>query len=1295
MQSPFTAKEVLIADTPVFLFDCTMADGSVQSWSSQTIHISGKQYVGRVLKHNLFEAQVASDTQIGGSPKLSFELANADSYFSEVEQQIGFKGSLLIVSSLFMNTTTGAATTTAIVVFRGLVNPPDLITESTFRLSAMNRMSMQRTQLPEVSVQRLCPWRFPTTAAQRSQGVDGGPENKYSFFYRCGYSADQPGGVGNLNAGAPYTSCAQTRTDCVLHGMFTTDSSGNATGRYGGLEYVPATILVRGAGQKSYQLSAVQDNQAAYNDPVPLVYGTQWHAPDVVFSRNDGNLTRMEVLLCMGTIQGVVTVLVDDIIIPQGVNGKNMTATGWWNLISAGTRNGTQDNNFGDGGNGPVGDPYGSMAYLSVVVPNAVNDGSSIPTVQVLMQGMKLLTFDTSGNSLGEQFSSNPAWVLLDVLRRSAYALSEIDCASFASAAAYCDEYISYTDPIMGAVQIPRFQCSFALKYQRSAGEIIRSLRNASRIYLVLNTSGLLEARIENTFALQQPTLPANSNSTEMFNGGWPAYEFDEASIARNSDGSANFKVKSKGAQDTPNQLTVEFQDEFNQYQQDSFSLTDGNDTDLCGQIIVAAWDAMGITNFSQASRMLLLGLNRGIEGNYFVEFETSVKALGLLPGDLITVTYLKENLERAPFRIQKITPGASFRTAIISAQLHNDLWYSDTVTGIIGGQGGQGVLGSGLPAPVGGTVLDANGNLQLGIAEAEVTESDGSTDIELTVSFTEPSGQIGSLQAPLVSLVATVAPSGGTLPDGTTFFYALTTIDSNGGESPLSFVVQATTGTSGNLNLIGLSGIGLPVGATAFNVYRGPTPRQLFRIATNHAPAAAFTDTGLAPQTILPPDPNFDHVDLYWRWELLPEAAVTSHSLTTVGNGSLELVVNEYVSAIVRITRGRGAGQERQITSNTVTVLTIGQAWTVEPDATSYFAIAENSWRTGNSGNSSPLTIDVPERIGAGVQVSARAANANGDEASYELSPLTRWTLGESGDLAGDSDVPPAPEFAIAVSQGTIDLAGIAFTSLKNTTSIVAGTYTFHYYDEINGSTTSLSAAVGAADETIQFSAPPAVGTLVQIDQEIILIGNKNSTAAGAVTRGVQSTTAAGHAATAPVYPLSEKVLIVPFIKNFFGSPASGDWNYAVELPDVRLASIELYMTNAFGAGAVGVNQYTGTNDQGLRTLAGGQYSFQITGYLAVQTGAAPNIIVDSARSIGDIYAVLRGSSSGAGVTLELNLNGQPYATVQFDPGTTTSYVVDGFGLPPLTAGDQLSLDVTGVGTSNPGSDLTVIVRL
>ncbi len=43
------------------------------------------------------------------------------------------------------------------------------------------------------------------------------------------------------------------------------------------------------------------------------------HAADR-FRRNDGNLTRMEVLLGMGQISGVIQVLVNDIAIPQGAD---------------------------------------------------------------------------------------------------------------------------------------------------------------------------------------------------------------------------------------------------------------------------------------------------------------------------------------------------------------------------------------------------------------------------------------------------------------------------------------------------------------------------------------------------------------------------------------------------------------------------------------------------------------------------------------------------------------------------------------------------------------------------------------------------------------------------------------------------------------------------------------------------------------------------------------------------------------------------------------------------------------
>ncbi|MDP9053999.1 MAG: hypothetical protein M3N93_06805, partial [Acidobacteriota bacterium] len=606
---------------------------------------------------------------------------------------------------------------------------------------------------------------------------------------------------------------------------------------------------------------------------------------------------------------------------------------------------------------------------------------------------------------------------------------------------------------------------------------------------------------------------------------------------------------------------------------------------------------------------------------------------------------------------------------------------------------------GSGIPAPVAGTVVDANGNLQLGIVEAEVTASDGSTNVELTVSFTAPSGKIGNLTAPLLNLLPVVSTTGGTLAGGLNFFYAVSAVDSAGGESSLSFIAQASTAAGADTNSVVLDGISLPSGGVGFNVYRGTTPASLFRIASNQPLEPAFTDGGLPPQTLLPPDPQFDHVNVDWRWEYLPETSVTLHSGTTVGNTTLQLKVNQYQSSVVRITRGTGANQERAVLSNTATTLTLESAWSTEPDATSWFVIAENAWRAGAKGKASPIAIDVPERIGSGIEISARAANTAGEEAAYDLSPLTRWVIGQSGGLASDSDVPPAPVYGLAlspVSGGVLDLGAIGFSTLLNTRGILAGTYRFHLYDEINGAAPiPMTTNIAAGDTSIAFGQAFAPGSPIQIDQEVVVVTATNSDGSSAVVRGAQGTLAADHAQPFGAYPLSEKVVIVPFVKNFFGTPASGDWRYSVGLPNVRLATTELYMTNSLGDGPVTANAYTETIDRGLRTMAGGQFSFQIGGYLAIQTNAAPLIVVDAERSVRDIFGIVGTAPTGAGIILQINRNGTPYATVQFNDGATTSNVLSGFGMPALTAGDRLSLNITGVGGITPGSDLTLILRL
>src|SRR5262249_48731392 len=138
---------------------------------------------------------------------------------------IGWKGSQLTATFLFYDLINGTAASDSQIVFRGTANPPDRSTESTLRLSFTNRLNLQRVFLPEIRIQKRCPWNFPATLSQRQEALNGATEGRFSKFYRCGYSADQPGGVGNLNGSTPYTTCDFSRTQCQQRGMFDVDNA--------------------------------------------------------------------------------------------------------------------------------------------------------------------------------------------------------------------------------------------------------------------------------------------------------------------------------------------------------------------------------------------------------------------------------------------------------------------------------------------------------------------------------------------------------------------------------------------------------------------------------------------------------------------------------------------------------------------------------------------------------------------------------------------------------------------------------------------------------------------------------------------------------------------------------------------------------------------------------------------------------------------------------------------------------------------------------------------------------------
>jgi hypothetical protein len=1293
-------KELAEADSPLLLFECLLPNGSYQWFSTHAITFNNQAYSARVLTHNLFDFQLSADDAMESVAQVSLTLANADSLLSEIDVEVGWKGTQLTVYFVFADLTAGTPTTESTIVFRGVAGDPDETTEETLQLTFSNRLSLMRVGLPTTRIQRLCPWSFPASPQQRSEAING---DRFSRFRSCGYSADIGGGLGNLTVGQAFATCDHTRANCVERGMFSSDSNGKTTSRFGGLEFVPSSILVRGFGEKTASASKVIENVAKYNDFVPMVYGTGWLNAPVVFARNDGNLTHIEVLLGAGPIDQVLKVVVSGIEIPQGVAGKDMTTTGWYNIVSMGAIQGAFNLDFTDDNKQPLGDPHGSMAVLSVVVPNRINSGGSLPHVEVLLQGLHLDRYNLDGSFRDNTFTNNPAWIILDILRRAGWSLTDLNLSSFANAAVYCDELIQTTDLNGKAIQVPRYHANLILTKRKTAAEIVRGIRVACGLMLRYGVSGLLELLPETTLALQQPALPDGSAASQPLAGGWPAYEFGDGSngasgIARDTHGRSTLRIMSRGLAELSNRLSVEFQDEANEYQQDSLSLANDQDQALIGYELGSTSTALGIPNFNQAFRVLSRQLAKGLEGNQFIQFETSFRAMKLRPGDIIALSYLREGFNRTPFRVTKLTPSLNFRRVQILAQYHDDNWYSDN-PGTGGGMGRQPGAGVSLPRPLLGTSFGANGFTQFDIQEQSTAQTDGSASTKLRVKFAQPTKPaLSGPNLPLLSLSPLISTTGGTLRGGNQY-YAVSANDAAGNEGMLSFVVAAAIPNTTSTNSVTLVKLSFPLSAASFNVYRGDSPQLLYRIASSQPLSDSFVDQGLAAQPAGPADPNFDHANFYYRQEFAGPIIADIFSSTTIGSSDLNATPSVYSGMLVRLIEGTGIGQERRIVGNTSTTLAVSPAWTLTPENSTTFVITESAWRYGAVTSTSPVEFEVPNQMGTVVQVTGRGANVRDQEGTAELCPITRWVVGGSSGSQLDLDVPPVPTYVLSVAgQGNLTLSQVGFGTLTNTRSVTAGALQLMYFDELQmPSGYFLSGTIDTTATALVLNAGITGQNVValQVGSETMAVTNFDApTNTCTVVRGQFGTTAAAHNAGDPVLLLQQRIFVVPFARDFFENPASQNYAHTISLPDARVVASQFLVTNSRGNSQSTSQNYLGAgNNGGLRTCSGGQLAIQVGGYLAIQKNAAPPLLMEASHAARDVRASVTEPPRSGAITLMLSL-GNTSIPLTIPTGQNTSNIVDGTSLPTFREGSTISLDVTGVGKDAPGRDLTVTIR-
>jgi len=934
-----TTKELAKAQQPLLLAVVTFSDASVLRLSTHPLSTSeggyaygGNNYVGRILSFNLGAFQGYDATGIDIIPTASVTIADADKSIKiNYEDSKGFAGASLDLTFIFWDADTASFSSDSILKFSGVCDAAEVDFE-TLIVNASNLLNLQRKQLPNILIQRRCPWLNPVTVAQRATASD--PD---SPFYRCGETRSL--------AAAP--ACSFTKATCTQLLRFGGVGWDSPTGSYSSRDYVSGRVEITNA-----------PNDLRYGEPVPMVYGTAWVAPKITNVFGDGNSTRGEAVVCSGEVNAILRVVVNDTELPPatditgGTNYIVRDALLRYNVINRGDRDGSPNADVPWDGQG---DPYGSMCAILWVVPRRAAEASTRPRMRVLVQGPKIRVY-TDAVTYSDAYTDNPAWVLMDLLVEAGRSYSDLDVQSFIDAAAICSASVSYTDQYGSTSTHSRYAVSLVIDKRRSAAEIIRGVRMGCGGILVPNSdTGKIQLFIEGTLASQQPTTISGSNASSPVTSkslsgstvnGYYAYSFTRVLL---QSGKSTLSVKPRPVSSTPNRVQFKFFNSERDYAEDSVSLLDPDAVFRAGGENTETLSAEGVSTLDQAKRVASRRRRRNLYANVrgdaggteIFEWLDTFRTIRLRVGQICVFTDPHYGYADVPVRITQIRPSSNFETVKMVAERHNDNHFLDSE-----GQNGDVALTQiardrlarpsfpwgplGAQPPASDPMYQTN-DWSFAIRETSETMADGSAVTKLEVSGLQPVNLFSNIGPPQVGRQGTTSGASGTFPGGGwTYYAAVASKDSDGKLSALSLLCQTTITNAGSVNNITIPIQGWPTGAVGYVVYVGNTPQLMTKHGESATTPSSVTVTSWKERHAGAPDPEFDRMRL--KMKRVAHSGVWGQAIVAVAANTLQvaggMTVNQYAGYECSLL-GVAAGGYMPIvnftvSSNTATTLTV-----------------------------------------------------------------------------------------------------------------------------------------------------------------------------------------------------------------------------------------------------------------------------------------------------------------------------------------------------------------------------------
>ncbi len=258
-------------------------------------------------------------------------------------------------------------------------------------------------------------------------------------------------------------------------------------------------------------------NKQSNDANIPVIYGTRMVGGTRVFmqtSGTDNTYLYMAIVLGEGEINDITSIRIDDKTVTWSGdladNTQRTVGSGDGNFYKDSASLITVEPHYGTDGQGASTllstlSSWGSahklsgLCYLALRFTWNQDAFQGIPRVQAIVQGRKVVAYNSSSVAQTAAHSDNPAWCLLDYLTNARYgkglAITDIDIPSFYTASGVCDTDVT---PYGSADAIDILDCNAVLDTSKKIIENVRELLNGCRGYLPF-ASGKYKLVIETT----------------------------------------------------------------------------------------------------------------------------------------------------------------------------------------------------------------------------------------------------------------------------------------------------------------------------------------------------------------------------------------------------------------------------------------------------------------------------------------------------------------------------------------------------------------------------------------------------------------------------------------------------------------------------------------------------------------------------------------------------------------------------------------------------------------------------